>query len=336
MSDGRLSAGKTRVHIENDSSLEARFRVTPDLLEAAGARRSDVLSRCDITFGLDLQGFAERVAEIDVLLAWRFPHRALCRLAPRLKWIQLPDAGVDHLLPLDWLAPAVALTNASGAHRPKIGEWLLLGLLMLNNAMPALMCHQRARRWQQIFSTGIAGKTVLILGVGQAGGAAAEQAKRHGLHVIGTRRSGAAHPAVDVMHVPAATETLLPQADFVIVSTPGTPETLPLLDARRIALMREGAGLVSLAPRGVIDLPALIDALRSGHLGGAVLDVEDPTVAVPDAGPLTCPNLVLLPHCLSRDPDRFMSNVLDIFLENLQCFIAGQRLRNLVSSDRGY
>jgi phosphoglycerate dehydrogenase-like enzyme len=336
MSDGVPSSRKIRVYIENTSNLGPLFQITPAMLEAAGARRPDVLARCDIVFGTDLQGFAAGLADIDALLAWKFPHRDLGRLAPRLRWIQLPGAGVDHLLPLDWLAPGVALTNASGAHRPKIGEWLLLGLLMLNNAIPALLRHQRARSWQQIFSTGIAGKTVLILGVGQAGGAAAEQAKAFGLRVIGTRRSGAAHHAVDAMYPPAATEALLPQADFVIVSVPATPQTTPLLDARRIALMRPGAGIISLARHGVIDMPALIDALRSGRLGGAVLDVEDSGVAASVAGLWSCPNLIALPHCLSNDPDQFMSNVLDIFLENLQRFIRGEALCNLVRRDRGY
>ena len=336
MSDGVPSSRKIRVYIENTSNLGPLFQITPAMLEAAGARRPDVLARCDIVFGIDLQGFAAGLADIDALLAWKFPHRDLGRLAPRLRWIQLPGAGVDHLLPLDWLAPGVALTNASGAHRPKIGEWLLLGLLMLNNAIPALLRHQRARSWQQIFSTGIAGKTVLILGVGQAGGAAAEQAKAFGLRVIGTRRSGAAHHAVDAMYPPAATEALLPQADFVIVSVPATPQTTPLLDARRIALMRPGAGIISLARHGVIDMPALIDALRSGRLGGAVLDVEDSGVAASVAGLWSCPNLIALPHCLSNDPDQFMSNVLDIFLENLQRFIRGEALCNLVRRDRGY
>jgi phosphoglycerate dehydrogenase-like enzyme len=336
MSDSRLSSRKTCVYIENTSSLGPLFHITPAMLDAAGARRPDVLSRSDIAYGADLQGFAAGVADVDAMLAWRFPHRDLARLAPRLRWIQLPGAGVDHLLPLDWLPPGVSMTNARGAHRPKIGEWLLLGLLMLNNAIPTLMRHQRERTWQQIFSTGIAGKTLLILGVGQAGGAAAEQAKRFGLRVIGTRRSGAAHPAVDTMYPPAATEALLPQADFVIVSMPATPETRPLLDASRIALMRPGAGIVSLARHGVIDRQALIDALRSGRLGGAVMDVEDPAVAPPEAELWSCPNLIVLPHCLSNDPDQFMANVLDIFLDNLQRFIQGEALQNLVQPDRNY
>ncbi len=336
MSDGVPSSRKTHVYIENTSSLGPLFQVTPAMLEAAGARRPDVLPRCEISFGADLQEFGAGVADADALLAWQFPHRDLGRLAPRLRWIQLPGAGVDHLLPLDWLAPDVALTNASGAHRPKIGEWLLLGLLMLNNAIPALLRRQHERNWQQIFSTGIAGKTVLILGVGQAGGAAAEQAKGFGLRVIGTRRSGAAHPAVDAMHPPAALEALLPQADFVVVSMPKTPETTSLMDARRIALMRPGAGLVSLARHGVIDMAALIEALRSGHLGGAVLDVEDSAVAASVAGLWSCPNLIVLPHCLSNDPEQFMVNVLDIFVENLSRFMRGEVLHNLVQPWRGY
>lgn len=336
MSDGVPSTRKVKVYIDSTRSLGPPFAITPALLEAAGARRPEVLSRCDIVFGADPQGFATGMADADVLLAWRLPHRELARLAPRLRWIQLADAGVDHLLPLDWLADGVALTDARGAHRPKIGEWLLLGLLMLNSAMPALLHHQHERTWRQIFSTGIAGKTVLILGVGEAGGAAAEQATRFGLRVIGTRRSGAAHPAVDAMYPPAATDALLGQADFVIVTITATPETTNLLDARRMALMRPGAGLISVARHGVTELPALIDALRCGHLGGAVLDVQDSTVAASVPELWSCPNLIVLPHCLSNDPDRFMANVLDIFLENLQRFIRGEALRNLVQRQRGY
>jgi glyoxylate/hydroxypyruvate reductase A len=86
----------------------------------------------------------------------------------------------------------------------------------------------------------------------------------------------------------------------------------------------------------VIVMPALIDALQSGRLGGAVLDVEDSGVAASVAGLWSCPNLIALPHCLSNDPDQFMANVLDIFVENLQRFIHGEELRNLVQLERNY
>jgi len=81
MSDGVPSSRKTRVYIENTSSLGPLFQITSAMLEAAGARRPDVLSRCEVTFGTDLQGFAAGVADTDALLAWQFPHRDLPRLA---------------------------------------------------------------------------------------------------------------------------------------------------------------------------------------------------------------------------------------------------------------
>ena len=104
------------------------------------------------------------VASADALLGWQFPHLDAAKLAPKLSWIQLTGAGVDHLLPLDWLPPHITLTNAKGAHKPKIGEALFMAVLMINNFIPALAHQQRQNRWNQIvLSTASPGRPFLSL-----------------------------------------------------------------------------------------------------------------------------------------------------------------------------
>lgn len=327
---------QTTIHIENSSAIGPLFRITPETLAHAAARRPGLLERCTLRFGEDLDGFERSVSDADVLLGWHFPHADLARLAPRLRWVHLTGAGVDHLLPLDWLPGGVTLTNARGAHAPKIGEALMLGVLMLNNAVPTLMDRQREHRWDQRFTTGIAGKTLLVVGVGEAGGSAAEHAKRFGLRVVGIRRSATPHGCVDEMRPMDALDDALAEADFVVVTVPALPATRGMIDARRLSLLRPTAGLVSLGRHGVVDEAALVAALRAGTLAGAVVDVEDPsTVDLPE-GLWDCPNLLVLPHSQTNDPERFMANVLDGFLANLARHLDGEPLRNVVRPDLGY
>ena len=127
-----------RVHVENVSSIGPLFAITPDMMARAEARRPGVRGRWTATYGTDLDGFERHVASADALLGWQFPHLHVAKLAPKLSWIQLTGAGVDHLLPLDWLPPHITLTNAKGAHKPKIGEALFMAVLMINNFIPAL------------------------------------------------------------------------------------------------------------------------------------------------------------------------------------------------------
>ena len=325
-----------RVHIENDSAIGALFTITPEMVARAQARHPGLAGRWTATYGTDLDGFEQHIAGADALLGWQFPHRQIAKLAPRLSWIQLTGAGVDHLLPLDWLPPHMTLTNASGAHKPKIGEALLMAVLMINNFIPALVRHQRRHQWHQLFATGIAGKTLLVVGLGEAGGAAATMAKRFGMTVLATARRTTSHPDVDEVHTPAELHAQLPRADVTLVTLPSTPQTHGAIGATEIGLMKPGAGLINLARFGVVDDVALLAALVSGALSGCVYDLEDPRHRPVDPRMWSCPNLVLLPHSQTNDPDRFMENVLDIFLENLERRLGDRPLLNVVDPALGY
>src|SRR5690606_15072425 len=128
-----MTSPPLRIHIENDSAIGPLFEITPEMIARAEARHPAVRGRWTPSYGRDLQDFERNVAEADGLLGWEFRHPEIAALAPKLGWIQLTGAGVDHLLPLDWLPGRITLTNARGAHKPKIGEALMLAVLMVNN-----------------------------------------------------------------------------------------------------------------------------------------------------------------------------------------------------------
>jgi phosphoglycerate dehydrogenase-like enzyme len=272
----------------------------------------------------------------DILLNPEFPLRTLAEAAPRLRWIHITGAGIEPLLPLDWLPPQVELTNNSGVHAEKIGESALMMLLMLNARVPAITTNQRASRWRQIFSPSMRGRTVLIIGVGDMGGAVAKAARQLGLQTLGIRRSGTPHPDIDQMHRPESLDSLLPLADFVVMAAPLTAETKALLDKRRLGLMRRGSGFINIGRAGSVDNNALAAALNAGALSGAVLDVFEPEPLPPQSPLWTTDNLIIMPHVTSDDEDEYLPKTLDLVFENVRRLEEGVPLINVVDREREY
>jgi len=230
----------------------------------------------------------------------------------------------------------VVLTNNSGIHVEKIREAATMALLMLNARIPAIVTNQHKACWEAIFTPRIAGKTVLVIGVGDMGAAVAGAAKALGLRVLGVRRSGAAHPDVDRMVPITALDTVLAEADFIVLATPLTPETRNLLDRRRIGLMKQGAGFFNIGRAGSVDHDALVAALRAGALSGAILDVHDPE-PLPASSPLWhADNVVLTPHVTSDDLDEYLPKTFDLVFANAARLMRGEPLLNIVDPARGY
>jgi len=260
----------------------------------------------------------------------------LRQVAPKLRWIHIIGAGIEPLLPLDWLGAGVVLTNNSGVHYDKMRESGMMALLMLNGQLPAIASNQRRAHWQQIFSNRIVGKTALIVGVGDMGGAVASAAKGLGLRVLGVTRRGAPHKDVDEMAPISALDGLLAQADFVVLAAPLTPATNQMMDARRIRLMRAGAGLFNIGRAGLLDHAALTDALQSGHLSGAILDVFD-TEPLPAESPLWgAKNVLITPHVTSDDTVEYLPKTYDLVFANAARLQLGAPLINRVDPALGY
>jgi phosphoglycerate dehydrogenase-like enzyme len=329
-------ANPFRVHIENARSLMPVFIVRPDQYEPALARYPDVARCVTTSWGYDGENYRDPAAEADAMITYRFPNDTLKTDAPKLKLLQVLGAGVDYLLPLDWVPSGVTVLTNSGAHVPKAAQSALMALLMINAQLPELVTSHRQRRWNRIFTTTLDGKTLLIVGVGQIGGGAAEHAKAFGMKVIGTRRSNVAHPAVDEMHRPEALHSLLPRADIVLVNTALTSQTRFMFGEKEFSLMRKGSGFINMSRGGLVDHAALDKALRGGHLSGAVIDVTYPEPPPADWPYWETPNLIITPHVLSDDIDAYVPRTLDIFFGNLRRYFAGEALTNVVDLGREY
>lgn len=341
-----MSAGKIRVHIKNNHASPDTFPSTPESEDVfaitleryrrAAERHPDVAARLEPFVDWDTDNFAESMKTAEILVTWDLPTKDLARVAPKLKWIHIIGAGVEHLCPMDWVPPGVTVVNNKGAHAAKAGEFGLMSVLMLHTHMPAIIGNQRKSVWESLYSSPIAGRTVLVIGVGSIGGAVARKLRSIGAHVVGVTRHGRATDDVDEMHRTEALDSLLPRADYVFVSTPATPETRNLLDRRRLGLLKRGAGIVNVGRSATMDYDALSDMLRDGRLGGAILDVFDPEPLPADSPLWQVPNLIVTPHISADDGDAYVPLTLDLFFENARRWLVGEPLQNVVRPELGY
>ena len=329
------SAQRFHLHIENGRKRPVIFQLTDAIYAAAAKRHRTLARRLKVTIGWDEDILGTALRTADFMINQNPPRDGLRERAPRLRWIQTTGAGIDQLMPLDWLPADIALTNNRGAHGEKAEDSCAMALLMLNSRMPAIFDQQRAGVWRQVFSTPIAGKTVVVIGFGDLGQAAGRAAKKLGLKVIALTRGGKPARAADVVHKISRLDRVLPLADFVIVATPLTVETRGLLDRRRLDLLKPGAGLFNIGRAPVIDYDALRAKLVNGELAGALVDVVSPEPLPADSPLWTTPNLVVMPHVSCDDP-RYMDFLCDRWFENFARLLARRPLRNQVNRALGY
>jgi len=329
-----MAPRKVHVHVQNDPHQSPVFAVTPERFEAAARRHRPLLRRIVVTYGQDVHAFDVQMKTAEVLIVGHLEPGDLATRAPALRWIQSTNAGVEDVV--GRVPAGVVLTNASGVHGPKGGEFALTALLMLNHAVPHFATRQRERRWDQRFTSTIGGKTVVVVGLGALGEGVARQARRFGLRVIGIRRSGKPHRLADQVYPPHQMHKALPQADFLVITTPLTAETRGLVGRRDLDLLPRHASVVNLGRGAVLDTTALAEKLARGELGGAVLDVVDREPLPPESPLWTTPNLVITPHCAVDDGLRYIPRCLDIFFDNLRRYLARRPLRNRVDAGRGY
>jgi phosphoglycerate dehydrogenase-like enzyme len=338
MNQPTRSAPRYRLHLESRRGQVPAFHLTEAVWQEAAARHAELAASLDVSFGWDGERFATPLDDIDFLLASRFPRDAVNH-APRLRWIHTTGAGVDQLLPLAQFRDDLILTNSSGIHVDKAGEFVQMALLMLNAQLPAVLRAQREHRWDARLTAPIRGKTALLIGLGDIGGAAARAAHALGLRVIALNRSGRAQPAIaslaDALAPIAELDHWLPQADFVIVTAPLTPATRNLLSADRLAAMRRGAAVVNLSRAALIDYGALFEHLRRGTCGGAVLDVFDPEPLPADNPAWDVPGLIVTPHISCDAPD-YNHRVLELWFDNFARWLRAEPLVNVVDRERGY
>ena len=322
------------IHLLNAPDIAA-YAIPPARLRQRLARlvREHRLA-LEITESHDAATVTPAMREATALVGFTLPTARIQEI-PRLRWIHLISAGVDHLLPLTWLPRSVRMTNSSGVHSELAGEYACCALLMINIGMPRHATNQRVGHWDQAFNSPMRGKTVVLIGVGAIGGAAAMHAKRLGLQVLGVRRSGRPHRYVDEMFTPRDLRKILPRADFVVVTAALTGETRGIVGAKELDALRRGAGVVNMARAALVDYEALSRKLEQGELRGAVIDVCDPEPLPPDSPLWRVKDLLITPH-VSSDPTDYVDRAMAIVEDNLRRLVTGRRLRNQVDPRRGY
>lgn len=257
----------------------------------------------------------------------------------KLLWLQTNSAGVEPYLKAGVLAPHTALTNATGAYGLAISEHMLGMLLELFKKLNLYRDAQAKESWKSLGGvSSVYGATVLVLGMGDIGGEFAARCKALGAYVIGMRRKDATKPDyADEVHLIEDLDEVLPRADVVAISLPGTQATKGMFGRERIARMKDGAVLLNVGRGYIVDTDALCDALESGRLSGAGLDVTDPEPLPAGHRLWHIPSAVVTPHIsgfyhLKETHER----IIRIFAENLAHFVKGEPLCNVVDFSTGY
>jgi len=325
---------KLRLHIQEDEGHDEIYRITPAAYAREATRFADIADRLDVSFGANDERDDIGLATAEVLLCGYFNNKGLPTRAPNLRWVQSIFAGVDKLVPA--IAPGVTLTNSSGIHAQKAGEYALGAMLMLNSAVPHFIEAQRKKEWSQRFTPSVSRRTVVILGAGRLAQAVAKNAGLLGMTVIGIARTAGPRPDMPDCRGIDELRDLLPLADFLVMMVPNTPETRGLIGRYEIGLLPSHAGIVSLGRASVMDHDALVDRLEAGELSGAFLDVFDKEPVPENSRLWTAPRLVMSPHCALDDGPDYVRLSLDLFFANMRRYLDGQTLDNIVDTGRGY
>ncbi|MDR6289117.1 MULTISPECIES: D-isomer specific 2-hydroxyacid dehydrogenase family protein [Inquilinus] len=248
-----------------------------------------------------------------------------------LRWIEVTSTGVDWFP--SWLFDGPSVTCGRGINAVPIAEYVLAAVLLHEKRLDELRVYGPAD-WRQAPLGGLEGKTLGLVGFGSIGRAVARRAQAFGLRVTALRRGGADTGDPSVVSA-WSLQDLVAEADHLVLAVPLTPETAKLIDRDILSRVKPGQHLVNIARGGLIDQEALVAALDDGRLAAATLDVTDPE-PLPDGHPLyTHPRVRLTPHVSWSAPDgdeRLARKVLD----NLDRYVAGAPLADLVDPARGY
>ncbi len=294
----------------------------------------------------DSQGQATReerdalLAESEILVVgFPFPLDLKAR-SPNLKWVHQRPAGTSNMLRGDLWASDVVVTSSRGhAHNLPIAEYTLAGILHFAKGLNIAELERADGQFQarSYRSTQLAGKTLCVVGAGGIGREVGRLCAAVGMTVVGTRRNSAP-PSGGFQEIRGADglHDLLSRADYVAVCCQWTPETEKLIDDKAFTAMKDGTVLLNIARGEIIDEGALVAALDTGKLRGAVLDVYVGEFDRPPPARLWSDNRVLITPHISAASDINSHRGNALFVENLHRYLAGEPLENVIDWKRGY
>lgn len=287
------------------------------------------------------EALIDEIAETDIYMGWI--NRDAFLAAKKLEWIQSPSSGVDSYLRIPELIKSpVYLTSASGTHGACLAESAMAMIFAFTRGIRHCVLSQQEQSWNagkkarsRILE--LTGSTMGIIGFGAVGRALAKRAQAFDMRIIAVDMYPKDKPDyVDELWNLERLDDLLKESDYVVVTAPRTPETLGMIGAEQIALMKPSAMLVGISRGGLIDQIALAQALREKRLAAAALDVFDPEPLPEDNELWELDNLLMTPH-IAGGTQLEGKYIIDIFQENLDRFLnCDFPLRNQVDKNRGF
>ena len=337
---------KIRIHIRNnhwkkgflpcDIEGEKNNTITVDEFEKGLNKHPELRKKIDYLIDWDDNNFESSMKTADVLLAWQFPTKNLDEIAPNLKWIHVISAGINHLSPLDWMKEDLVLTNSSGVHAKKAGEFGLMSILMLQNHMTRLVTHQKNKEFNSLLGKPIEGKKVVVVGTGSLGGSMIKHINKLGAVVIGVNRKGKNVEGCSKVITSDKIDEVLPEADFLYLAAPETEETKGMINKSRLDKLKTSCGIVNIGRQSILDYEELRIKLENNEIAGAILDVFSQEPIPKNSKLWDTPNLIITPHISSDSKENYIEMVLNIFFNNLKLLIENKELINQIDKKLGY
>jgi phosphoglycerate dehydrogenase-like enzyme len=312
--------------------------------DAFGSMREEILEAAPgaRVIPVNAEGVAdEPLEDVEVLLrGWSLGGDPLDRFvgrAPRLRWIHSVSVGVESVLTPCVRLRGLTVTNGRGVFDQPIAEYVMTMILSICRCLPQLIELQRERTWQPLEAREMAGVTVGLVGLGGIGCEVASLARAFGSRVLAVRRRPNAEPVegVEMLGSLEALPRLLASSDFIVLALPLTAETESVVNDESLAQVKPGAWIINVARGGLVDEAAMLRALRSGSIGGAVLDAfrEEP---LPETSPFyRLSNCIVTPHT-SWFSAAVLGRTFEVFCDNLRRYRAGEPLEHVVDPAAGY
>jgi phosphoglycerate dehydrogenase-like enzyme len=287
---------------------------------------------------LDQDEVLSKAGQVEIAAGW--VPRDLIYEFKNLRWFQQWGAGADWLINHEKLVEKnFILTNMSGLHAIPISEHILALLLAFARDLPAAIKAQERGVWlrhQSVNLFELAGKTMLLIGVGAIGARTAEIAAGLGMRVLGIRKNASIPvPFVEKMFGPEQIREVLPLADFVVLTVPLTQGTKGMMGEPEFRAMKPDAYILNIGRGGTIQESSLLKALREGWIKGAGLDVFESEPLPEDSPFWKMDNVMITSHYSGLTP-HYTERGFAIFLDNLRRYQAGEPLQNVVDKDQGY
>ena len=337
---------KIKIHIRNnhwkegflpcDPEGEKHSTITSEEFEKGLSQYPEIKDKIEYLVDWDEDHYLSSMKEADVLLGWQFPTKNISEIAPNLKWIHVTSAGVNHLSPFDWMKNNLILTNSSGVHSKKAGEFGLMSILMLQNQMTKIVTNQKNKEFVTLLSKPIKGFKVVVVGTGSLGGSMIKHVSKLGAEVIGVNRKGNDVEGCSKVITFDKLDEVLPSADFLYLAVPETEETKGLINKTRLDSLKSTCGIVNIGRHSVLDYKTLRIKLEKNEIAGAILDVFSHEPIPKDSYLWDTPNLIITPHISSDSQGNYIEMVLKIFFKNLKLFLEKKELINQIDRKLGY